>query len=160
MKRTKIYISKSKVGNPDDLMQVRRHLSKLDVDILEFTGGEYSPKLLKSADILIVVPPKLDSGIVGKGQYTEVETFDLKPRGGKDVPIYLVYNADSKDILIADIQDYNETLEADWKSNYGDLAINSHQTINLEQFASLYGLEIKSKSYTGRKPLLGASTLL
>ncbi len=157
MKRTKIYISKSKVGNPDDLMQVRRHISKLDVEILEYTGGSYTPDLLLSANILIVVPPSLDSGIVGKGQYTEVEAFD---EDSNALPIYLVCNANSKDIRIANIEDYGETGKDDWKSNYGNLQTNDEVTMNLKEFADIHGLERKSNQpYTGRSPMLAASKL-
>ena len=160
MKRLKIYISKSKIGNPDDLMQVRRHLSKLDVEILEYTGGEYSPKLLKSADILIVVLPRLDSGIVGKVQYTEVHTFDHKSFGDPQ-PIYIVCGVNSKDIALAENSDYTETGVNDWKSNYGNLEYSIEDSKDLNHFADFHGLERKSsQSYTGRKPMLGASNIL
>lgn len=159
MEKVKIYISKSKVGNPDDLMQVRHHLSKLDVEILEYTGGSYTPKLLLSADILIVVPPSLDNGIVGKGQYTEVGTFDGKSMNGE--PVYLVCGVNSITIQLANIEDYQETSKGDWKSNYGDLQINDNGvTMGLKQLAELHGLERKSNQpYTGHGPMLAASKL-
>lgn len=135
-------------------MQVRRHLSKLDIEILEYTGGIYTPTLLKSADILIVVPPSLGNGIVGKGQYTEVGTFDGKSMNGE--PVYLICGANPTGIQLANIEDYQETFESDWKSNYGDLQINDNGvTINLNQFASLHGLDMKNTlSITGQKPML------
>lgn len=85
----KVYISKSKNSNYDDLLKLRSELKKFkDIEIIEYTGGAYSTKPLEDCDYCIVVPPntavyptKLGGcdyclSPVGKGQYSEFEVID------------------------------------------------------------------------------------
>ena len=91
--RTKIYLAKSNRSNPTDVSRVRTMLETLDVEVVEFTGGEYSNKPLMSCDYLVVVPDlsskqtnkKFDryfnhsnesSVTVGKGIYTQICDFN------------------------------------------------------------------------------------
>lgn len=76
MRKLKVYISKSKQGKIDDLLLLRKDLSRFNLEIVEFSGGEYSDKLLKSSDLLIVLLPNSDSNFIGKGQYTEFYNFE------------------------------------------------------------------------------------
>lgn len=89
MKKFRIYISKSKQSDFNELLKLKSDLSKFkNIEILEFQGGNYTPDLLLSADLVIFIPPKdpvlkehligyayLD---VGKGQYKEFENTSFK----------------------------------------------------------------------------------
>jgi len=78
-----IYISKSKVGNPDDLMYLRSLLSQWDCEVTEFFGGKYTTEVLDKADLLIVLPPYLHNNDprrtdVGAGQHSETNRFMIQ----------------------------------------------------------------------------------
>ena len=75
MRNLKVYISKSKQGKIDDLLLLRKDLSKFNLDVVEFSGGKYSDTLLMSSDLLIVLLPSNDD-YIGKGQYTEFVNFE------------------------------------------------------------------------------------
>ncbi len=77
--KTKVYLAKSNRSNPDDVSRVRTILSKFDVDIVEFTGGQYTNEQLLECDYLFVVPEldnlSQDRAVLGKGLHNQVSDF-------------------------------------------------------------------------------------
>lgn len=83
----KVYLSKSNRCNPNHVMLVRQaikdHYNDIDnFELLEFTGGTYTPEKLLSADLVFVVteqdPIESDDVmlvVVGRGIYSEVRQF-------------------------------------------------------------------------------------
>lgn len=79
----RVYISKSKQSDFDELLKLKSELSNYsNVEIVEFQGGTYSNTLLKSCDIVIFIPPK-DSILddewkinVGRGQIDEFKSSE------------------------------------------------------------------------------------
>lgn len=79
----KVYLAKSNRSNPNLVMKVRELLFQYDIEIVEFTGGEYSSKPLLSCDYLIIVPElpvdnlviDVDNVIIGKGLFTQIREF-------------------------------------------------------------------------------------
>lgn len=98
MKNYKIYISKSKQSDFNQLLKLKSDLSKFkNIEVLEFQGGTYNTDLLLSADLVIFIPPKnsiLDQVIkgyqieVGRGQYEEFVNL----KNNKLIPCELYYN--------------------------------------------------------------------
>lgn len=101
MKKYKIYISKSKQSDFNQLLKLKSDLFKFkNIEVLEFQGGTYNTDLLLSADLVIFIPPKNSELIshndtwceieVGKGQYEEFLNAHL--RNFKSIPCELYYN--------------------------------------------------------------------
>jgi len=126
MKNRKIvYISKSKVGNPDDLMKVRHQLAKFDCEVKEFMGGNYGyedREAVASADVLIVVPPTIGKCNVGKGQYCEVDLFI---QATKNYPHTVVGFMPRGEIILDGISDCEEFDTTDWVRSYGLLSTDN-----------------------------------
>lgn len=134
----KIYISKSKQGNPDDVAKVRHYLEKLNCEIIEFFGGEYSPNALLASDVLIVVPPVRSSDDefrVGKGQCTEIENF----RGEvSETDTFIVKAVDTDDMFISHV-DTVYLIEEDWQKNWAEVTTLE----DTYEFQDVYGLSKK-----------------
>lgn len=146
----KIYLSKSKVGNPDELMLVRHLLFQLDCEVLEFMGGTYTGEEIKKSDILIVLPPSRDN-IIGKGQYSEVdEYYDLEH-------IYIVEAISISDKYIR-LEDFNfiEETNGDWAKDYGKIH-GGNTTYNLANFAKGYDIPFKKEI---AKPMISAIKII
>jgi len=122
----KVYLSKSKQANPDLVLSVKKALKEYvsDVEILEFTGGQYDPQLKFKANMVICIPPGHISSKrnihVGRGNYGEVtETMDKN--------IHTVVIAISKDedpldwkklkVISSPICSLSE--EQNWQINWG-----------------------------------------
>jgi len=73
----KIYISKSNLVNPDDLINVRKILEDHDIQIAEYKGGEYSSEPLKTSDLLVSIsyPGAVEGNMtyLGKGSFSELD---------------------------------------------------------------------------------------
>lgn len=115
MKKYKIYISKSKQSDFNQLLKLKSDLSKFkNIEVLEFQGGTYNTDLLLSADLVIFIPPKnsiLDDQVinryqieVGRGQYEEFVNASL--RNSKSIPCELYY--DNQFYTIEDWDEYSE----------------------------------------------------
>lgn len=93
MRKIKIYLAKSNLCSLELAARVRSYLSSINnVEVVEFTGGEYSHTPLKECDILIVVPPKdgeetstittmghpLKGIFVGRGLFEQMKEFSRK----------------------------------------------------------------------------------
>ena len=119
-KKIKIYLSKSRQGTMDSLMKVREYILKYEnIELLEYTGGDYSTALLEQADYMLVLPYeeaiKKDNYTfnVGKGQYDEIlfamsENIPIKPI------ISLTY-----DLIISMGIHSKKLVDLDWQRNYG-----------------------------------------
>lgn len=114
MKNYKIYISKSKQSDFNQLLKLKSDLSKFkNIEVLEFQGGTYNTDLLLSADLVIFIPPK-NSKLepfesfyqieVGRGQYEEFLNTNLK--NSKSIPCELYYN--NEFFTIDDCTEYSE----------------------------------------------------
>lgn len=83
MKR--VYLAKSNRANPNLVSEVRQTLSKFDIQVVEYTGGNYSNESLLSCDELIIVPDlstcehDYDNYFttikIGKGLYEQISVF-------------------------------------------------------------------------------------
>jgi len=139
----KVYISKSKRGNIDDLMLLRKMLSKYEVEILEFTGGEYTPSKLDDADALILIPPNSDTDTYGKGQYEEARRF-LENNIVED---FFIFDAELKEFCIISDQDNYKNhfyqIEGNWTTDWGTISYDS--TIQINEIANDYSWEEKDQ---------------
>jgi hypothetical protein len=152
---TKIYLSKSKAGDLTYIDLVRKILSKLDAEILEFTSGTYNTDALLKSNVLIVVPPNYKSQIngkeqywVGKGQYEEINTFH---KTYPTNPIYLVkdINFDNEEckfsFLVEEFFDSN-VININWQTNYATIA-----TDDCPDFITLFDLKFKDDEISDLK---------
>lgn len=136
----KIYISKSKVGNPDELMTLRHHLGRLDCEVTEFMGGTYNTNKLDEADILIVLGPSTTNYNIGKGQYTEVERF-----GNHNTwcNLFIVEHIDNKSLEMSEITGTDVT-EKNWTSKYANIQLSDDTFVyEFSDFREKYKLEFK-----------------
>ena len=93
----KVYLAKSNKANPDLVAKTRQILSKFNIDILEFVGGNYSHDKMLECDILVVVP-YIDSNtqvVIGKGLFDQIEVFE--EQNGEE-NICVVSNSDTVEI--------------------------------------------------------------
>jgi hypothetical protein len=80
--KSRVYLAKSNRANPNIVSNVRITLNNFDVDVIEYSGGQYSNNALLSCDYLVVVPEStpnltdLSSEIsIGKGLYEQIESL-------------------------------------------------------------------------------------
>lgn len=76
--KTKVYLSKSNACSATQLACVRKYLSELEVEVLEYESEWHFKNNLKQSHYLIVLPPSItseDSILIGKGQTLEIESF-------------------------------------------------------------------------------------
>jgi hypothetical protein len=78
--KSRVYLSQ--IGQPNIVSNVRITLNNFDVDVIEYSGGQYSNNALLSCDYLVVVPEStpnltdLSSEIsIGKGLYEQIESL-------------------------------------------------------------------------------------
>jgi hypothetical protein len=83
----KIYLAKSNRANPNLVSKVRETLSKFNVEIIEYTGGQYSHNSLLQCEELIVIPDISEAFEnrstfnhhwlcpIGKGLYEQISMF-------------------------------------------------------------------------------------
>jgi len=115
--KRKVYLSKSKRANMDDLIRVRTDLIKNGYIIKEFTGGVYSDKELKDSDFVILFPPypfeyneDSEDILVGKGLGSE-----LKTAAWNNIPTYLYKNSILHEVHLIDMEVYDVN---DWAAKY------------------------------------------
>ena len=110
----KVYISKSNHASIDDLLEVRTMVEKEGHTTLEFTGGNYDPKLIERADLIICIPPRSsvhdDHIRFGRGIGSEV--VGAKERGQKTV----IYDYSSKKYLSP--EEITKSEHEDWKFDF------------------------------------------
>jgi hypothetical protein len=83
----KVYLAKSNRANPNLVSKVRETLSKFNVEIIEYTGGQYSHNSLLQCEELIVIPDISEAFEnrstfnhqwlcpIGKGLYEQISMF-------------------------------------------------------------------------------------
>lgn len=105
MSKEKVYLAKSNRADPNLVGLVRQTLSNYDIEIVEYSGGEYSHKPLLKCDWLVIVPDLntsvYDEGIiVGKGLYEQIIQFE------KHVDLSCVSVVLDKNLTVSEICDY------------------------------------------------------
>ena len=163
MDKLKIYLSKSKAGSMDTLMQVRTILSTYEnVEVTEFSGGEYNTKLLHEADIVLLIPPTLpkpytDTITIGKGQYTEIVNQDTSE-------CYVLVSLDTNQLNIVPYGAVElEVIDEDWKTKYAEIVYLLDDIIPIEEAILQDGFDndyIIKKSFTSKssKPVVSKNT--
>ena len=123
----KIYISKSNQANPDDLIMARAKFQK-EGAVLEYTGGVYNPERVKEADKIVIIPPAIstfekgnvDTITIGKGNYTEMKTYEKHMQECEQEPIISLF----KDNREYKVLKYAETAERNWQTNFAKLFVS------------------------------------
>ena len=101
MSLPKVYLAKSNRANPNLVTRVRQALSKFEIEIVEFTGGQFSHKPMLECEYLVVVPDLSgEEIIIGKGLYEQIDRFQSEY--GWD-NILVVAHDDHEDIPIREI---------------------------------------------------------
>jgi len=149
----KIYLCKSKAGDPDHIRMVQDYLAGFDCEVLEFEGGKYSFDTLDKADYILVIPPNhdFDAGddkvLVGKGQWTEYDHY-------LDTNHEHIYSASYIPLIVVDFQgeipivtesDTYEVISEDWKTKYATLNISDDSGDNDRELAIALDLVLKIK---------------
>ena len=124
--KPKVYLAKSNRANPELVSRVRQTLSKYDIEIVEFKGGQFSHKPMLECEQLVVVPDLSDEEniIIGKGLYEQIERFG-NSRGFEYVLTITSDNMFLKELDDIDIIDYEDYVEyallkfqSSWGSEY------------------------------------------
>jgi len=127
MSLPKVYLAKSNRANPNLVARVRQVLSKFQIEIVEYNGGQFSHKPMMECEQLVVVPDlSSDEVVIGKGLYEQIERFG-RDKGMEYVLV--VAHEDHEDLPIREIDDV-EIID------YDDYV--SYAVIN---FASSWGCE-------------------
>ena len=124
----KVYLAKSNKANPDLVAKTRQILSKFNIEILEFKGGNYSHDIMLECDMLVVVPYIDSDGsvIIGKGLFDQMEAFE-ETIG--DEYVCVISNPDNfiikeiKDIDVINITDYVNYAYVHFNGNGDDLEL-------------------------------------
>ena len=115
--KPRVYLSKSKQVDLDTLLLTRKLLSAYNIELVEFSGGEYTTDLLESCDILLVLPTDKPKAFnyhfnVGKGQYLELETAY-----NCNINTFCIL-AGIEELYVAHWKYDIEVIDIDWKRNY------------------------------------------
>ena len=139
----RIYFSKSRAGNFDDILKVKNYLSQYDCEIIEFTGGIYTPEKLDSADLLLILPPELDRfEFVGRGQFEEFGRA-LNDVGKWELP-FLITDITAEGIPFGVLIDDGDIIDKNWTTDYGRfLSIDTDEEISIDD---AFNLNIKRYS--------------
>lgn len=117
LKKPRVYLSKSKLVDLDKLLLTRKLLSAYNIELVEFSGGEYTTDLLESCDILLVLPTEKPRAFnhhfnVGKGQYTELETAY-----NHNINTFCILTG-MEELYVAHWEHDIEVIDIDWKRDY------------------------------------------
>jgi hypothetical protein len=108
MSLPKVYLAKSNRANPDVVSRVRQALSKFPIQIVEYTGGQFSHAPMMECDQLVVVPDLEDEEVViGKGLYEQISKFGNN-NGYEYVFVISEEDLTVKDIEQIDVIDYDD----------------------------------------------------
>lgn len=117
LKKPRVYLSKSKQVDLDTLLLTRKLLSAYNIELVEFSGGEYTSDLLESCDILLVLPTEKPKAFnysfnVGKGQYLELETAY-----NCNINTFCILTG-IEELYVAHWKHDIEVIDIDWERNY------------------------------------------
>lgn len=129
----KVYLAKSNRANPDVVSRVRQALSKFPIQIVEYTGGQFSHAPMMECEQLVVVPD-LDGEeiVIGKGLYEQISKFGNN--NGYDY-IFVISEEwdltvrDVKQIDVIDYDDYVEFALIEFSSGKGDKLVSCFEDI-------------------------------
>lgn len=148
--KPKIYLSKSKAGNFDDIVKVKTLLGKYDCEVLEFQGGVYSTEKLLVCEVLIIVPPIVEESydeptgdfFVGRGQYAELEAFSKKYPNS---PIIIIGNSLAFDLkYFTDNPEDNDNCQQNWQNSWGFIEGNPIR-VQLIEYLGLIKKDVQPK---------------
>lgn len=135
---TKIYLAKSNRANPDDVSRVRSFLLKYsnDIEVVEFKGGSYSHKDLKSCDILLIVPDLSNFDVednnyidIGKGLHEQI--FAFKHQHSNKCDTLVILGSDEDEISVTQVADM-DLGDPDDYVNYSCIIIDDGASGTLE----------------------------
>ena len=116
MKQPKIYFAKSNLCNPNRIAEIRMALQSLDIEIVEFQGGEYSDKELLKSDYLVICSYEEETDFegcsIGKGLYNQINSFNNSDN------ILFLLPGNNKQLLFTKMEDIYIHDEGDWKRKY------------------------------------------
>lgn len=108
MSLPKVYLAKSNRANPDVVSRVRQALSKFPIQIVEYTGGQFSHAPMMECEQLVVVPDLEDEEIViGKGLYEQISKFGNN-NGYEYVFVISEEDLSVRDVEQIDVIDYDD----------------------------------------------------
>lgn len=137
----KIYLAKSNRANPNLVSKVRETLSKFNVEIIEYTGGQYSHNSLLQCDELIVIPDISEAFEnmstyshqwlcpIGKGLYEQISMFSKEIFIVTDFDGYEGVGGLYYDLGEVESEDSQYNIEVDDDRNYINYA---HLSIDLK----------------------------
>lgn len=121
----KVYLAKSNRANPNLVTRVRQALSSFQVEIVEYTGGQFSHKPMMECEQLVVVPDlSNDEVIIGKGLYEQIDRFS-RDKGMEYVLVLSsedldnLYLREISEIEIVDYDDYVSYAYIEFASSWG-----------------------------------------
>lgn len=147
MSLPKVYLAKSNRANPDVVSRVRQALSKFPIQIVEYTGGQFSHAPMLECEQLVVVPDLDDEEIIiGKGLYEQIMRF-----GGKKGYEYVFVINDEEDLTykelsqieIIDSEDYIAHAVVEFCGGDGEELVKC--------FKGIYGLNTADSLYPSTK---------
>lgn len=153
MRIPKVYLAKSNRANPDLVSKVRQTLSLFNLEIVEFTGGEYSHKELLKCEYLVIVPDLNNATYnnhgdikigVGKGLYEQFTIFEDKNDGDENILVISESN-----MFLKRIAEYGTTDELDY-INYGEIILDDYDN-NPETLANFFKRFGVKKDFTPEK---------
>tara|TARA_R110000796_G_scaffold118353_5_gene231991 strand:- start:3265 stop:3732 length:468 start_codon:yes stop_codon:yes gene_type:complete len=145
---SQVYLSKSKAGDFNTLVEAKSKLKKFDIDLVEFMGGRYTTRLLDSSDCNLILPMTLSltkSFKVGRGQWEEYLRSSTE-----GIKTFAIVNFTHDDVLIVRISNSKITALGDWAVDYGTLG---YDTKNVILLSDIYPLK-KTIVLTEVKPML------
>ena len=108
MSLPKVYLAKSNRANPDVVSRVRQALSKFPIQIVEYTGGQFSHAPMMECEQLVVVPDLEDEEIViGKGLHEQINKF-CRDKGDEYVFVITEEDLTVKEVVEIDIIDSDD----------------------------------------------------
>jgi hypothetical protein len=139
-------LAKSNRANPDVVSRVRQALSKFPIQIVEYTGGQFSHAPMMECEQLVVVPDLEDEGvIIGKGLYEQISKFGNN-NGYEYVFVISEEDLTVKDIEQIDVIDYDDYVsfaEIEFGRGNGDKLVSC--------FEDIYGVTAKDSLYPSPK---------
>lgn len=136
----KVYLAKSNKANPDLVAKTRQILSKFNIEILEFKGGNYSHDIMLECDMLVVVPYIDSDGsvIIGKGLFDQMEAFE-------EVGEYVCVISNPDNFFIKEVKDIDVINRTDYV-NHAIINFQEYGGDDLELIFEDTGFSYKPKS--------------
>jgi hypothetical protein len=146
MSLPKVYLAKSNRANPDVVSRVRQALSKFPIQIVEYTGGQFSHAPMMECEQLVVVPDLDEEEVViGKGLYEQINKFgDCK--GFEYVFVLTDEDLSVKDVDDMDVLDYDDYVSyavIEFSRGKGDKLVRC--------FEDIYGVKATDSLYPSPK---------